>query len=295
MNYICIQPDDNYHQWQVQNLINNFISKGIEACSIHIVFIYMYEQSSFTEQLFPEVNFYYYKDDRPLMELLYKPSLKPYGMMKFTEENPGMTKVFYHDCDIIFLKRIIKIEGFKGSDVDSYLGIDYLEKTDPSFLSYIKMRYDLKEEDINNLRGNGIGAQYYFESLPESWLWECVYEDTYNLYAMLLMSSSKIQKWCAEMWATWFVLYHQGFQMQKDECLDFAFPTDSTEIALNKNILHNAGIQAEDKKELFFKGDFIEESPYTSKIEKKRYKKDKAAYLYYQSVKDTYLKLFKNK
>ena len=40
MQYICVQPDNIYFRWQVETLINNLLTIGVQPEDINIIMLY---------------------------------------------------------------------------------------------------------------------------------------------------------------------------------------------------------------------------------------------------------------
>ena len=109
MKFICVQPAIDYYTWQVEVMLDNFISTGINPDDIHIVCGHYGSISEKWRKLtekFNEVNFFFYPDDRTKPG--YISSIRPHLLHKHWLANPTLVNetVFYHDCDIAFPKKL---------------------------------------------------------------------------------------------------------------------------------------------------------------------------------------------
>ena len=100
------------------------------------------------------------------------------------------------------------------------------------------------------------GAQWIIKhGWPDMWdeiekksyaLWD--YMRKTGLYYKPKDFEHPIQKWTAEMWATLWIPWWNGIQMQIDKKLDFAWANWELKDWDRMNILHNAGVPKEDGK-----------------------------------------------
>ena len=107
LKYISAQPDELYFAWQVEVMLDNFLSHHIPAGDIHIIVGIDKTPSEWWHKLierFPGVGFYFYKDER--LHKQYAPSIQPHILAKHFERFPELSKdaIFYHDCDMLFTR-----------------------------------------------------------------------------------------------------------------------------------------------------------------------------------------------
>ena len=275
MIYLSVQPDIAYFHWQVETYITNFKSVGINPNNIEVIFIYdqtISKQGLALQQKYNTVRFFFYKNDMP--DKSYIPAIKPYGFFKHLQQYPDLNKVpiFYHDADIIFRERIneklfTNDNNWYLSDTVSYIGYDYcISKGTQQFLDMVDDVHIHRETVIRNQNHSG-GAQYIIKNTKASF-WYKVYEDSITLYNTMLKhlnmntdAPSPIQKWCAEMWSTLWNAWLFNYNTIVHDELNFTFATNDIDKWFSTKIMHNAGV-VDDKANLFFKGGFINKSPF---------------------------------
>lgn len=282
MIYISVQPDIAYFHWQVELYLFNFLQVGIKPEDVHVIFLYNgstpSEKGLEMQKKNSLVNFFFYRDDRP--DKSYIPSIKPYGMYKHFFNQKGLCRkqIFYHDSDIIF-KEKIKEEIFSRneeniqfmSDTISYIGYDYVKSKGEEQLRKMAEVVGISVDTIRKNQSSSGGAQYILSNVSSVYWWK-VYEDSNKLYWLMDRESVKqkdlrkgdfpIQKWCAEMWATLWNLWYFRAQTKVHRELDFCSATTPISEWDKVKILHNAGVTELDREEMFFKGDYINKSPY---------------------------------
>lgn len=297
MIYLCIQPDIHYFHWQLEVMISSFEEVGVDMSKCHIVLLYEKEKSKWSENIkekYPYINIHCYKDDRDKKH--YPPSIKPYGFSLFLKNNKEFENVniFYHDSDIILTKMLDERElnsktGWLLSDTISYIGYYYLKSKGEEQIRQICDFFGIKEEVLEKNLLNSGGAQYVINN-TNSFFWEKVYKDSNSLYDYLTQIEANykendypIQKWCAEMWSTLWNAWLCNIPTQVIRELDFCFSTDRIEELEDKKILHNAGVTAEEKNKLFFKGEYINNSPLNEDFD--LLDKSMCSYRYVQQIK----------
>lgn len=275
MIYISVQPDINYFHWQVELYLFNFIKVGIDPKNIHVVFLTQSSNPSeevlYLQNKYREVQFFFYENNRA--DKSYIPSIKPWGMFKHYLMNSYLKneRVFYHDSDIIFRKKIDENVFVEDkcylSNTISYVGYDYCVSKGVEQLNRMAEIVGIDVDVIQKNQFNSGGAQYILQiQTPE--FWYKVYDDSNLLYRFLDQESKKapndeslIQKWCAEMWATLWNLWLSGYETEIHSELDFCFATAPIKDWFSSKILHNAGV-IKDSKGMFFKGGAINRIPY---------------------------------
>ncbi len=116
------------------------------------------------------------------------------------------------------------------------------------------------------------GAQYFFPKniIMTYGLWEKIENDCTDLYTLMINTSNKytpthpIQSWTSDMWAMLWNFWNMGYDSIISKELDFSWPTFMVGEWNKYNIYHNAGVTS-DRSDLFFKGSFIDKSPFDSK------------------------------
>ena len=91
MIYLSAQPDSIYYAWQVEIMLENFISKGIEKQNIHIVVGYKDKISNNFKKLrekYRDVVFGFYPDYRPKTK--YVSSIRPFLLYQHFKKQFGM-------------------------------------------------------------------------------------------------------------------------------------------------------------------------------------------------------------
>ncbi|MDD9149337.1 hypothetical protein OYT88_12375 [Sporolactobacillus sp. CQH2019] len=150
----------------------------------------------------------------------------------------------------------------------------------------------INEEDAYGFKGCSAGAQWIIKD-PYADYWEKVYEDCGKLYSMFSRVEAHykqkhgndyvpIQKWTAEMWAQLWNMKRFGIQPAISHELDFAFATDDRERFHQVKILHNAGV-TKDKKDLFFKGQYVNKDPFNENLS--FVNKNKCSYEYVKAIR----------
>lgn len=290
MKYISVSPDQIYFHWQIEVFIQNFLEVGINGNKIEVILLYDDRPSAKgleIQKKYPFVRFFFYKDDRK--DKSYIPAKKPYGMYKHLLEYPDLNDepIFYHDADIIFIKKIHEQPLESGdawylSDCDSYIGYKYV--VSKGYDQFVGM-CDIVGIPANYVKFNeGGGAQYVVKKTTASY-WLKVYEDSNKLYKYLAERNKGIpeciQVWTAEMWATLWVAWQFGFITKIHDELKFIFATNAYDDVSKCKILHNAGVTQRNSKEMFFKGDYSNGYPKNDL----KYEDKFASYYYYEQVK----------
>jgi len=229
------------------------------------------------------VNVHHYEDTRP--KKYYIPSIKPYLISKWLEENPSYGKVFFlHDADIIFrevpdYKQLLGDDTLYLSDTIGYIGYDYImdcckryEIHHPSSKKgqLLQEMADVVGIDVELIKENQLnsgGGQYIIKDTDHV-LWNKIYEDCVPLYNQMLdyhkrfpISPGEIQFWTAEMWSVLWNLWKVDIDTEISNELDFSWATDNISMYESKKILHMAGVTKDLKRKMFYKGDYINTSP----------------------------------
>jgi hypothetical protein len=285
--YVSAQPDVSYFHWQVEVYVNNFVRKGIPLENIHVLFGIpdnKTEPSVWGLKLKERIpNVYFYKDDRTSKH--YIPSIKPYLIYQWLKEDCNRGELFFlHDSDIIFRELpdftdLISDNKIYMSDTKGYIGFEYLtecslryEKQHPNLErnELVTLMCDTIGVNIDSVIGNknsSGGAQYIFKN--QSWeMWYKIYKDSIRLFDNLNnfqkkypINPGEIQFWTSEMWSVLWNMWYWGFDTEITNKLNFCWATDNVEVFMKNPILHMAGITVDDRKDKFYKGEFINKNP----------------------------------
>lgn len=271
MKYICAQPDELYYAWQVEVMLNNFLSVGIINKDIHVVVGINKNIGEWWYKLiqkYGEVGFYFYEDTRESKK--YPPSIQPHILNKHWERFPWLyfENIFYHDCDIVFTKvpifsYLLKDNCWYFSDTISYIGYDYIISKGTEVYKGMCKVMNIHEDIPKQNRFDSGGAQHIMKKVTSSF-WKRVETKSEDMYEYLSSTDSDIQKWTAGMWALLWTGWYWGYKIKINHGLNFSMATD-TWPKWNKNcIYHNAGVVQEHKGKLFIKEDFRSILPYGS-------------------------------
>lgn len=275
------QPAVPRFEWEVKVAIYGLLKAGILKEDIVILFS-KHEESVVSEIKNIGVNVHVYSDDRYDFE--YIPSLKPYLMYRYLEEDVSRENetYFFMDSDVIVKEQPETDSHLRGvwygSDCGGYLNYDYIVQCDNGFniLKDMSEIVGVSIEDIKSMNNDSIGAQYII-SKPSSEYFKKVYEDSIKLWKYVKDKDTNLQKWTVEMWATlWNMPLFDVMPRAKKE-MEFTWATDSIEKWNKNKIYHNAGV-TQDMKDMFFKGDYINKDPFNEDFS--HVNKDKASYEY---------------
>lgn len=284
MKYICVQPDIPYFHWQIAVMLTNFLNVGIKLSQCNIILLHqgnISQESLALQNQFPEAEFFWHLDERE--DKSYIPSIKPYGMYKHIQTYPNAFNgpIFYHDSDIIFRKKIdeqlfVNDNVWYLSNTVSYIGWEYIVSKGEGQADAICSNFGIDKQILIDNQDNSGGAQYIIKNTTEQF-WLKVYQDSNRLYKYLCDKETEcgiinpkdpypIQKWCAEMWATLWNAWLFNHKTQIHAELDFCFATSPYKEFEQVKILHNAGVTNAEKHNMFFKGDFIHNSPFNADL-----------------------------
>ena len=285
--FVSAQPDVPYFHWQCEVYLNNFLNLGISPENIHVVFAITNPDGKLSDganslQKYTQ-NIHGYEDKRDRKH--YIPSIKPYLIYKWIEENPERGNLmFLHDSDIIFnslpnFHTLINDEINYFSDAGGYINFSYImdcstryEQSHPILERGQLLRemcdvIGIEPGFVKKYNEQSGGAQYLLKN--QKWFeWYKIYKNSISLYDKLLRFNHKypiedgeIQFWTAEMWSTlWNLWWWEKPCMVTDE-LSFCWATDDIDSCNSHKILHMAGITEDSKINKFYKGDFIDMNP----------------------------------
>ena len=281
MKYVMAQPAVPRFEWEVKVAIYGLFKIGIAKEDIVILFSkHSDEVVKNIEKL--GVNVHVYDDKR--FDVSYIPSIKPYLMYRYLEEDRLREKetYFFMDSDVI-VKEEIKIKNplegvWYGSDCGGYLNYDYITQCEDGqqLIKDMAEIVGISIDDVKRMNKNSIGAQYIM-SKPTSEYFKKVYEDSIKLWLYVKDRQTNYQKWCQEMVATlWNMPYFEKMpRVSKD--MEFTWATDDIKKWDENKIYHNAGV-TNDMKDMFFKGDYINKDPFNEDFS--HINRNKASYEY---------------
>ena len=281
MKYVMAQPAVPRFEWEVKVAIYGLLKAGVLKEDIVILFS-RHEESVISEIKNIGVNVHVYSDDR--VDFEYIPSLKPYLMYRYLEEDVSRENetYFFMDSDVIVKEQPETDSHLRGvwygSDCGGYLNYDYIVQCDNGFniLKDMSEIVGVSIEDIKSMNNDSIGAQYIM-SKPSSEYFKKVYEDSIKLWKYIKDKDTNYQKWCQEMVATlWNMPLFDVMPRAKKE-MEFTWATDSIEKWNKNKIYHNAGV-TQDMKDMFFKGDYINKDPFNEDFS--HINRNKASYEY---------------
>lgn len=296
--FICAQPAIPYYTWQVEVMINNFETQGVNLENVHIVSSYTHEipdQWKKLQQTYTKVKFFFYKDER--FKPNYIPSIRPHILHKHWLHNPELenSTVFYHDCDIILAKPYDFSEMLKDdvtcyvSDTVSYIGAKYVRSKGEHYLDLMTGIVGVNKQYVIEQEENSGGAQYLLKNIPAKF-WEKVYYDCEIMYRMVNDQIAKdkpphaIQIWCADMWCVLWNLFIYDRPVKVTDHLSFSWATSGMHDWDKHPIFHNAGVTGPGKQ--FYKGAYINKLPY-GEIDLEKLSKDFCSYKYAEEIVNT--------
>ena len=310
LRYICVQPRLLYYAWQVEVMINNFIEQGINPNNIDILVAWNpNDKTSDPENKEPwdklashynSVRFFFYQDTRE-QPIHYISSIRPNILKQHFKAHPVLSNdaIFYHDCDILFTKKldfitsnyaIVNDNTWYLSNTNHYINYDYIRSKGQDV-------YDKMCEIVNIdplipqlMNSNSGGAQYIMKNIDEAF-WEKVEKDSEQLFYQITQLNNEkkaadpthheLQIWCADMWAVLWGGWLRGNETKVVPELDFSWATDGIERWDETAIYHNAGITCACGRQ-FYKGAYMEKLPYD--IQEEAFSKTKNCYNYVKEI-----------
>lgn len=282
VNYIFCDPQEYRFYWQELNYVRNLIDIGVSTDNIYI--LNLKKKEEYAQNIvnhFPGVHLFEFEDRREQDGKQYAATLKPWLMWQFFEFFPDKKDdvFFYTDSDIILSKKIevpddLDSHHWYGSDCNSYLGIEYINSKnyqDSNLLSEMTSSIGLDESWVIGHDNASIGAQYIMTGLSATY-WKDVYDSSIALKKYLdsieprylkkykkynLDIENPVQKWCAEMWATLWVMGKHGITPKVSDNLKFCWIdwkiSDWT--SGKYSIMHDAGVTSSNNG-IFYKYDY---------------------------------------
>lgn len=280
LRFVCAQPATLYYAWQVEVMLNNFKSMGVNLNQVDIVCWKNGDIPAEWSKLasgYP-ARFFFYDDTRQTKH--YISSIRPNILKQHWEKYPELQfdAIFYHDCDIVFSKPIsewiteemILDEKWYGSDTRWYIAHSYILGKGQIVMDRMCEIMDLPEELIKDNEMNAIGAQYLMKGIDYDF-WNRVERDSEMLFRQITdlnhqlksetPSYHELQIWCADMWAVLWGGWRRGAETICHPNFEFSWGTSTKEDYFRLNIMHNAGVTAPNMG-LFYKAEFMNQLPY---------------------------------
>ena len=303
LRFISAQPAIAYYTWQVEVMLNNFLEMGVNLNNVDIV---CWKENGIIPEAWSKLannyaaRFFFYDDTRVTKD--YISSIRPNILKQHWKAHPYLKDetIFYHDCDIIFTKPIkewitddmINDDNWYGSDTRWYIGHDYILSKGEDVLNLMCDIVGIHKGVVKAYEKNAIGAQYIMKDLTY-YYWDKVERESEILFKdvtelnnqkkSLDPTHHELQIWCADMWA---VLWN-GWKMRKQTIchpnLEFSWATSNEEDYQKCNIMHNAGVTANDNGR-FYKAQYMETLPYNSQL---NIKEDTASWHYWNEIQKT--------
>lgn len=285
MKLILAQPATPRFQWELDVVLANIR----QFTDMEVVLL-------FTERDFtvpghfrkkPGCSVFVYTDKRD--DMSYIPSVRPYLLWQYLREDPAREQetYLYIDSDIIFRQwpdcatwgsdpsKVL------GATCDGYIGLQYIESVTQGTTIAQEMANICGITREQMVGVPGIGAQVVLTN-PTAAFWERCYYDSNKLHHYFEGLDTNLQKWTAEMWAQLWGWVREGLVPTHEPQLDFCLPTDDVAKFETVNVLHNAGITVNMSYEYFFKGQYVDYSPFGKNFDHIR--KDKATIRYVEAV-----------
>ena len=294
LRYVCAQPATNYYRWQVEVMINNFMSMGVNPNDMDIVCWKVNgvipEDWSKLANTYP-ARFFFYDDTRENKH--YISSIRPNILKQHFQQHPYLAKdaIFYHDCDILFTRNpnqwitfeMVQDDNWYGSDVRWYISHDYIISKGEDVLDAMCNIMEIPKELVKENELNCIGAQYLMKHIDTHY-WDWVEHKSDRLFKEITdLNNEKVsldrhtvnegeptrvpyhplQIWCSDMWAVLWKGWLMGKKTITHENFNFSWGTSSEKDYYDMNIMHNAGV-VNDTSGLFYKAKYMNELPFDS-------------------------------
>lgn len=303
MRYICCQPANDYYLWQVETVINNFMSHGINPNQIDIVL--GYNNADLTkwrilQNHYSTIRFFFYKDTRE--NTSYIPAIYFNLMKQHLASNPALKDevLFLHDSDIVFTgtpdySKFEKDKVWYLSDTNSYINYDYIMQKGEDLLIDMCRIVGIDCLIPKLMNDHSGGAQYIVKGTDFNF-WDKVEKDSISMYQYFINKEPyyepkyendyPIQKWTAGMWSLLYNAWFFGHQTKVVKELDFGWSTSDISDSVKYKILHNAGV-GDSNSGMFFKGEYTNKLPYNTYLD---LDKNRSSYYYYNEVQKAGLK-----
>lgn len=291
MKYLTSQNATVKFKWQLSVYITSLLEIGVNPKDIVVLFS---DSDSHIPKYIRDhyhVDVHVYEDNRE--DKSYIPSIKPYLVYRYLDENPfaRLEDYVYTDSDIIIREPLdfsllpADCKNWYGSDCGGYLDMEYLNYVDNSekIINAMLETVGVTIDDVKSIDANCIGAQYIISN-PSPEYFKKVYQDSYKLYHATIKIESNFQHWVAEMYATLWNMPLFNINPHISDELAFTWGTDSAETFKENKIYHDAGV-VDGNQGLFYKGNYNMREPFDDDFS--FISKDKASYYYTQYIKAT--------
>lgn len=286
MTFISAQPDVPYFHWQTEVFLHNAMKNGINPNWIEILFAYDETPSKEGYALaakYPFVRFFFYRKTTG-NNYGYIPILRPDVLSQHFFKYPELSNesIFYHDSDIIFRELpnfdLLNMDDmWYVSDTVSYIGANYIKSKGENLFEMMCQIAGVSKEVVEANEKNSGGAQYLLKGIDGEY-WKDVHDVSLALYKFMFdcenserptlseekrRSYNPIQKWCADMWAVLWCGWKRGKEIRVSDELDFSWGSSFGQKEWERcKIMHNAGVIDNRNGTVFYKGEFIERSPW---------------------------------
>jgi hypothetical protein len=281
LRFVSAQPASIYYAWQVEVMLNNFMSMGVNLNQVDIV---CWKQNGTIPEEWLKLasgyaaRFFFYDDTRETKH--YISSIRPNILKQHWEKYPELSldAIFYHDCDIVFSKPIqqwitedmIMDDEWYGSDTRWYIAHSYIKGKGDDIIQKMCEIMEMDESVIEANEMNAIGAQYLMKNIDYEF-WNRVEKDSELLFRQItdLNNSKKsiepsyheLQIWCSDMWAVLWLAWQMGAETRCHPNMEFSWGTSTEEDFHRLNIMHNAGVTSPNEG-LFYKAQYMNSYPY---------------------------------
>lgn len=307
--FMCAQPLIIYYGWQLEVMLYNFRQVGIDKHEVHILVAYNKSQDILGKlwDMFKRVEsrysdfakFFFYEDTRE-QPIHYISSIRPNIISQHFHAHPELSHdiIFYHDCDIVFTRYPDFFENYMAhdnnwyvSDTISYIGHSYIKSKGDDVMDMMLSIFGMQEKFIAERENQSGGAQYLMKGVDwrffKKMQFDCerLYKDVSELNNVKKAQNPSyhtLQIWCSDMWAILWNAWIRGFSTNTIPELSFCWATDNVERWDEHYIFHNAGVTSDGREELFFKGDYMNSTPYS--IQSNTYNKTRASSRYFDII-----------
>ena len=285
LRFVSAQPASIYYAWQVEVMLNNFKSMGVNLNNVDIV---CWKQNGVIPEEWLKLasgyaaRFFFYDDTRETKH--YISSIRPNILKQHWERYPELSldAIFYHDCDIVFSKPIqewiteemIMDDEWYGSDTRWYIAHSYIKGKGDDIIQKMCEIMEMDESVIEANEMNAIGAQYLMKEIDYQF-WNRVEKDSELLFRQITdlnnikktetPSYHELQIWCSDMWAVLWGGWRRGAKTNCHPNFEFSWGTSTKDDYHKLNIMHNAGVTSPGHG-LFYKAQYMNSLPYDAEL-----------------------------
>ena len=285
LRFVSAQPASIYYAWQVEVMLNNFKSMGVNLNNVDIV---CWKQNGVIPEEWLKLasgyaaRFFFYDDTRETKH--YISSIRPNILKQHWERYPELSldAIFYHDCDIVFSKPIqewiteemIMDNEWYGSDTRWYIAHSYIKGKGDDIIQKMCEIMEMDESVIEANEMNAIGAQYLMKEIDYQF-WNRVEKDSELLFRQITdlnnikktetPSYHELQIWCSDMWAVLWGGWRRGAKTNCHPNFEFSWGTSTKDDYHKLNIMHNAGVTSSGHG-LFYKAQYMNSLPYNAEL-----------------------------